>query len=260
MGQLINETGAAFAEFVLSLADFLKGTSAPGMVALLIFITAFGMTGLAHFNLRRACSYPVQLTGALRKIRRPLYKNDIHKLRMVAPHKDCGWLSDRQTRVFKGFFRGLAFDEDGKSTVSSAAPIDVMTRDALGLKLGAWRIVPATLVGVGLALTFLGLIAALREAGIAITASGEDPAAVKSALSGLLTIASAKFIMSLAGLTTSIFFGLFLKIWETRLDAVVEDLSEALSACVIVQPPETALRYLLASALRIESALERSKN
>lgn len=57
-------------------------------------------------------------------------------------------------------------------------------------------------VGVGLILTFLGLIVALGQAAQGM--SGSDVAAAKNALAGLLTIAGAKFFTSVGGLLCSI--------------------------------------------------------
>jgi hypothetical protein len=57
-------------------------------------------------------------------------------------------------------------------------------------------------VGVGLILTFLGLIVALNKAAQGM--SGDDVAAAKNALAGLLTVAGAKFFTSVAGLGASI--------------------------------------------------------
>ncbi len=57
-------------------------------------------------------------------------------------------------------------------------------------------------VGVGLILTFLGLIVALREAANGM--SGTDVAAAKGALAELLRVAGAKFFTSIGGLACSI--------------------------------------------------------
>ena len=57
-------------------------------------------------------------------------------------------------------------------------------------------------VGVGLILTFLGLIVALGQAARGM--SGSDVGAAKNALAGLLTIAGAKFFTSVGGLACSI--------------------------------------------------------
>jgi hypothetical protein len=161
-----------------------------------------------------------------------------------------------------GVFDELLYAREPSGLAASPVePSQALSREALGLRLGVWRIVPGTLVGVGLVLTFLGLIAALREAGVSITASGTDPEMVKQALSDLLTIASAKFIMSLAGLTGSIVFGVFLKFWEVRLQIVATGLSDEVRKRLdVVTPEQRALQQLLASSLRQEDLLKAARS
>lgn len=96
---------------------------------------------------------------------------------------------------------------------------------------------------------------------MSITASGTDPEMVKQALSDLLTIASAKFIMSLAGLTGSIVFGVFLKFWEVRLQIVATGLSDEVRKRLdVVTPEQRALQQLLASSLRQEDLLKAARS
>ncbi|GMG84559.1 hypothetical protein LNKW23_37750 [Paralimibaculum aggregatum] len=76
---------------------------------------------------------------------------------------------------------------------------------------GFWRILPGLFVTVGLFLTFLGLISALQ-------AMGEDMSDMKGAMTDLLTVASAKFIMSLTGLFCSIVFTVGLRLCMGRIE------------------------------------------
>lgn len=78
------------------------------------------------------------------------------------------------------------------------------------------RIIPGLFVTFGLFLTFLGLISALASMDLA----GDS----KKALSDLLTIASAKFIMSLTGLFCSIIFTIALRIGMGRIENRVHHL------------------------------------
>ena len=70
---------------------------------------------------------------------------------------------------------------------------------------------PNIFIGVGLALTFLGLIAALSSAVAGIDASGGDTTTIQKSISGLLNAASAKFYASLFALFTSIVLTLVIK-------------------------------------------------
>lgn len=252
----VQGVGAGFAELILGVADLLKGTSAPGAVALALFVATGASMIAAQLTLRRACSYPSDLTRVLRREQRPISRDLIEGLHIPLPKRNYGPSSLRQMGVWAAFCEEFAYSHgpSGRAT-SPVDPASALSREALGLRLGVWRIVPGTLVGVGLVLTFLGLIAALREAGVSITASGTDPEMVKQSLSDLLTIASAKFIMSLAGLTGSIVFGVFLKFWEVELERVASALSSEVRSRLEVVTPERALQQLLASSLRVEALI-----
>ena len=80
------------------------------------------------------------------------------------------------------------------------------------------RVLPGLFVGIGLILTFVGLVAALVEAR-GVFVEGGDPT---EALKNLLTVASAKFYSSIAGLGISIFmtlsFRLATSVVERQLD------------------------------------------
>jgi hypothetical protein len=76
----------------------------------------------------------------------------------------------------------------------------------MGFAAGFWRHVPSLFVSVGLFLTFLGLVSALNSMVVENGGTiGEEQ------LNVLLSVASAKFIMSLTGLACSIVFTLVLR-------------------------------------------------
>ena len=83
----------------------------------------------------------------------------------------------------------------------------------LGFSAGFWRYVPSLFVSVGLLLTFMGLVSALVSI---VPARGEVIGSDQ--LGTLLTVASAKFIMSLTGLLCSILFTLVLRIGIARAE------------------------------------------
>ena len=74
-----------------------------------------------------------------------------------------------------------------------------------------WRQLPALFVSIGLLLTFLGLVAALEQTAQLLGSDSTDATATVRGLTTLLNIASAKFIMSLAGLACSIVFTVVLR-------------------------------------------------
>ena len=79
---------------------------------------------------------------------------------------------------------------------NSVRPATFLHVEGLHFGVGFYQIVPGRFVSLGLALTFLGLIAALQQ----ISGDKIDDAA----MADLLQIASATFIMSQAGLVCSI--------------------------------------------------------
>jgi len=111
---------------------------------------------------------------------------------------------------------------------------------------GFWRHLPALFVSVGLFLTFLGLVAALDAAsGTLQEASGGPAGGVTKALTGLLSVASAKFIMSLTGLLCSILFTIELRIGTAMVDGRLLDLCEAVEARVRFRTAEGLLSELV---------------
>ncbi|WP_439525077.1 hypothetical protein [Marivita sp.] len=103
---------------------------------------------------------------------------------------------------------------------------------------GFFRIVPGLFVSAGLALTFLGLIAALAE----MSQGGRID---DQTMSTLIGIASAKFIMSLVGLVCSIVFTILLRRMSGQIDRELNLLCRALEQRLIfVSLEEIGLRQL----------------
>lgn len=103
-------------------------------------------------------------------------------------------------------------DDDHSQLRNTERPSVFFAREELGLERGIWRQIPALFVSVGLFLTFLGLVAALDQTSKILRTTG---AAASDGLETLLTVASAKFIMSLTGLLCSILFTLVLR-WRAN--------------------------------------------
>lgn len=88
---------------------------------------------------------------------------------------------------------------------------------------GFYRYLPGIFVSVGLLLTFLGLISALRVIEGELI-SNENPEQMREALSNLLRAASAKFIMSLTGLFASIFFTVVMRRQISRAEHMIHQI------------------------------------
>ena len=108
---------------------------------------------------------------------------------------------------------------------NSVRPSAFFNIEDLGFSAGFWRYVPSLFVSVGLLLTFLGLVSALESI---VPPKGEVIG--NDQLITLLSVASAKFIMSLTGLLCSILFTLVLRIGTARVEAVCHHLADELEA------------------------------
>ena len=104
---------------------------------------------------------------------------------------------------------------DGQMVRRNAVrPTQFLNVEDLGFGPGFFRVMPGIFVSLGLLCTFLGLVAALDKLGHDL-GQGAKPDDV---VIGLMTVASAKFVMSLAGLACSILFGVWLRVWQGWLD------------------------------------------
>lgn len=103
---------------------------------------------------------------------------------------------------------------------NSVRPSNFLNVEDLGFGPGILRIVPGLFVSLGLLCTFLGLVAALNTLGTDLN-NGSKP---EDVVIKLMTIASAKFVMSLAGLACSIVFSVVLRGSQGRLDHALHGL------------------------------------
>lgn len=112
--------------------------------------------------------------------------------------------------AWKEYKETLVVYTEGQTRVlrNAVRPGVFFNLEDLHFGVGFWRILPGLFVSIGLFLTFLGLIAALDSMGQAMEQAGEIS---QGAMTDFLTIASAKFIMSLTGLACSIVFTITLR-------------------------------------------------
>lgn len=96
--------------------------------------------------------------------------------------------------------------------------------------------IPGFFVGLGLLLTFIGLVLALNKAAGSTTAGSAS--AMTSALSGLLDAATFKFSTSIAGLGTSLVLSLAFRVYQISIEGAFERLCRALEARMRFQPPQ----------------------
>lgn len=209
--------GDATREFVLSIADLLVEKYTPGLVALALFVGLIvaSLLYLRQVNLQiktltwlrgiiNGHETPQSFTDAVADIDSAIKKKGEDKdFASVA----AAWTEYRETLVLYG--KG-----DTRHLRNSVRPSTFLNIEDLEYGAGFWRIVPGLFVTIGLFLTFLGLVAALGQMNV----GSADPAELQGMLDGLLTTASAKFIMSLTGLFCSIVFTVVLRIGLGKLE------------------------------------------
>jgi ABC-type transporter Mla subunit MlaD len=224
MINLLSSVGVLVRDIVLFFASILKAPAAPGLATLALLI-ALGCVALIYTRTMAA------RLAAIFWLRRLIAEADgrqsfaeaiadlDHKVEMGAKgdarqHVATAWREYRETLV--------AHDEDGVITLrNSVRPSTFFNPEDLHFGSGGWRTVPGLFVSIGLFLTFLGLISALSS--MDLTADK-----VQTSLRDLLTIASAKFIMSLTGLFCSIVFTIMLRRGMSKIERSVHQLCGAI--------------------------------
>ena len=241
--------GEYIAGLVLALADSFKGTGVPGWVVLVQMLVLFASLIAVHISHRRKLTYILTLIYMLKSVKGPLTRAKLSEINPFLLRPTDNIRTMRQKRSWANFCDGLE-NLDGDEELSAlVAPSECMNRDTLHLGHGVWRYVPGLFVSTGLVLTFLGLIAALRESGQTILLAGQDPQLLQLSLSDLLRIASAKFIMSLAGLVASIVLGFYMHILDAKSNSALSHLASIVEGKVKMASPERTLASIL-SAIR----------
>lgn len=206
---------------ILYIASILKNDAAPGFVTIALVIAL----GIAVVYWRKLVK---RRRIALRSIHSIIAKIPENKFSTYVTNVDAdiaalsvteeqqnvaeAWNEYRETHVID--------DQNGILVVRNAVrPSQFFNLDDLHFTQGFYRIVPGLFVTVGLSLTFLGLISALNSMSTSLNDGGS------SALEGLLTIASAKFIMSLTGLCCSIVFTISLRRGTSQLEKALHGLN-----------------------------------
>ena len=240
--------GSGVVKGVLAVADLLRENAAPGYMCifLVLLLGVFG-TIYAH-RIRQTLTAVKTATGIVQSAAdSATFQRDYVGLSAM-----LGALSSAEGRTRKLGFAWREFaetleEEPAIGTVhNSVRPSTYFNREDLGMEDGFWRHLPALFVSLGLFLTFLGLVDALNTASETLQeASGGPAGGVTNALTELLKVASAKFIMSLTGLLCSILFTIELRIGTAMVDSRLLDLCEAIEARVRFRTAEGLLSELV---------------
>ena len=219
-------SGKSVVDFILFLAGWLTDKDMPGWVSL-VLVVFLVVLSLCYINVTR------RFVGAVRSVRAILRVEGGRKItrerlididRELAEDRARGPHHDRLGRAWREFNEtSLPPVADSGVLRNTVRPFVFFNREDLGLEAGMWRQVPALFVSVGLLLTFLGLVAALEQTG-QVLASNSTAGGPLAGLTKLLTVASAKFIMSLTGLFCSIIFTVVLRFSAKRKDEALHTL------------------------------------
>lgn len=237
---MFQEIGSVVVASILGAANYLvKDAAAPGIVAL--GIVALLVIFTAAFSLEVS-----QRRKAVRWLKRQIensssgadFSRDIDALSASINEGSTNKYRRQLVAAWAKYKETLVpHEEDGKIILRNAVrPSMFLNPEDLGFGVGFWRIVPGLFVSGGLFLTFLGLIAALST----MAQGAEIDSGV---MRQLLSVASAKFIMSLTGLFCSIVFTILLRSIYGRLEQSIHELCAAV---------EQRLTYISLEALATE--------
>ena len=244
MQDFLSSIGLAVKDVVLLLAGLLKFQSAPGLVTLVLMLTLAGLISTYAWTMgyrRRAASWlralidgaadHTDFSQGIDIIGNRIQVEGVGNARRQLVE---AWTKYRETLV--------PYDTGGSVTFRhTVRPSVFFNTEELRFAAGSWRIVPGIFVSVGLFLTFLGLISALSSMELT-----EDK--VQGSLRDLLTIASAKFIMSLTGLLCSIIFTVVLRSAMSGVERELHGLCGALEQrLTFISLEELAFEQLVAT-------------
>jgi len=224
--EVLQAVGLTVRSAVLDIASTLREEFAPGAISLaLVFILVVALVVFALGIRSRV--------GAIRWLDR--------KVRQHKDDREFSAALDRlNSEVKEGAGKGaravvagtwrefaetlIVQDEDGVPVYhNSVRPSAFFNLEDLGFGAGFWRHVSGLFVSVGLFLTFLGLVSALN-AMVAESGGNIGP----QQMNDLLSVASAKFIMSLTGLLCSIVFTIALRVGLHDAESAAHRLAEGI--------------------------------
>ncbi|WP_170971261.1 anti-phage ZorAB system protein ZorA [Mesorhizobium sp. GR13] len=138
-------------------------------------------------------------------------------------------------------FEETLFDTDSDRAIGNTVRPQVFFNPALarermsGLKM--MNAVPSYFVGIGLLLTFVGLVLALYKAGAAARAGDANTMAMQ--MGELLQIATFKFSTSIAGLGASILLSIFFRWFFVLIEGAFDRFNAALERGLLYHAPQS---------------------
>jgi hypothetical protein len=232
------DLGAWTARLILPLFYFFKDENVAPALALLIFAGALGLCVLFVVD---STFIRMQVRRRTRVVRRIKDKTSfarampqIEKIMLSSAYLRHSWQKFRETLI-----EPSDTDPPGSQVVrNTARPQLYFNTGEAGLRFPLFRAFPNLLVGIGLLLTFFGLVTALYFTTDAIKNAG-DLKASQDALQNLLYAASFKFYTSIAGLGGSIILTLVLRYGTSKVEGSFDALASALEGKIIFVTPES---------------------
>jgi methyl-accepting chemotaxis protein len=232
------DLGAWTAHLILPLFYFFRDENVAPALALLIFA---GALGLCVSFVVDSTYIRMQVRRRTRVVQRIKDKTSFAK---AMPEIQRAMLSSGYLRHSWQTFRETLIepsddDPPGSQVVrNTARPQLYFNTGEAGLRFPLFRAFPNLLVGIGLLLTFFGLVTALFFTTDAIK-HATDLKASQDALQNLLYAASFKFYTSIAGLGGSIILTLVLRYGTSKVESSFDALASALEGKLIFVTPES---------------------
>jgi methyl-accepting chemotaxis protein len=223
---------------ILPLFYMFKNESVAPALALLIFSFALALCAIFLLD---STHIRAQVRRRIRAVSRIKDKSSfavemprIEKLMLSSRYLRHSWQKFRETLIEP------RPDEQPTNQVvrNTARPQTYFNMAEAGLRFPLYRAMPNLLVGVGLLLTFFGLVTALFFTNEAIK-EANNLAASQDALQNLLYAASFKFYTSIAGLAGSIILTLVLRYGSSNVESSFDALSFALERKLVFVTPES---------------------
>ena len=225
---MVEVFGNLVVDVVVRISDLLREEHTPGLVSaglLALLAWVVGHFGIETWRRCRAldalrgvvaaaAADPVAFSDSLSEVNRTI--KGLVTRRASSPRSLVATAWDEYSETFVQHREG-----DRSILCNSVRPSQFFNPEDLHFGVGFWRVWPGLFVTIGLFLTFLGLISALHAMNTAEGVSEE-------AMTNLLSVASAKFIMSLTGLACSIVFTAWLRFGTGRVERAIHSVNREL--------------------------------
>jgi len=225
----VNNFASLVVKGILGVAELLKYQPAAGYVVILFLLALIAFISFYHRKYSANKHALNDFISALQK----LPESENGSVLRVAGFEENDAPKGNARRALQSAweeYRKTTFphQENGETqTRSTARPQIFFNREDLHFDPGFYKIIPGLFVSAGLFCTFLGLISALSSMGESLSVSAHNS---DEALKQLLTVASAKFIMSLTGLLFSIIFTIALRVCGGKINQLLGRLNRMLES------------------------------